>query len=231
MPMRIEPGCRTPAIALLALALASCAALDRRDAGPDAVAFALSHDYYLLDPGSFELTQVDATLPPGGLRLEFLLVRGAINGAPEAEPFRSIAVERGAGFELRLPATIPGEVPAFDSADLRIEPADTRVVRLGTFHYHPEYGIFRGGGGFIHEPSGDALMLVHFSAPARIRGTRAGPGGVYRYAVAVERAGWAWLIAQAQPGGGFEVRRYTGPVDAIEFAVLLPPLLLRDHPE
>ncbi|MDX1609876.1 MAG: hypothetical protein R3225_07105 [Halofilum sp. (in: g-proteobacteria)] len=231
VPIPTGPRCRTAASVVLMLALAACAALERRDTQPEPVALELSHGNYLLDPGSYELVPVQARLPPGQLQLEFLLVRGAINGAPEPDPFRTIPVEPGAGFELRLPAAIPGEVPAFQSADLQIEPADTRVTRLGTFHYHPEYGMFRGGGGFIHQPSGDPMLLVHFSAPARLRGSLQDASGVYRYAVKTPRAGWSWLIVRSGSEGVQEVLRYTGPVDAIEFAVLLPPLLIGDDPD
>lgn len=224
---RFRPSRSKALTVVLALMQMSCAALGERARAPRAVAFDLSHGYYLLDFESYELRELDAGAAPEGLRLVFLLVRGAINGRPDPEVFRSIPVQPDARFTLRLPARIPGTVPAFDSDALRMQPPTTRVARLGTFHDFPEYGVFRGGGGFVHAPSGAPILLLHFSAPARIRGSRQEPAGVHRYLVDVERPGWSWLIVHAiSDGDGFEVRRYTGPVDEVRFVVLLPPLMI-----
>lgn len=221
---------RTPAIGLLAVAAASCTTVDEPSTEPGQVSFALSYGHYTLDPGSYELKAVPAPERHDDLRLTFLAVRGALTGAPDLNVFLSIPMKHDSQFALRLPTSIPGEVPPFESGSLELTPADTRLVRLETFHYYPVYGIFRGGGSFIHEPTGNTMLLVHFSQPARLRGSRPESSAVYRYSVDIERAGWSWLIVEPRAGNAFTVRRYSGPIDDIEFAILLPPLMLDGAP-
>lgn len=220
-PERVLPAL---AAVLALLALASCASLDRRHG--EGGSFELSYGYYTLDPRSMRMVPVEFAMPPGGLVLVFPTVPGAIMGAPRGAPLRTIPVEPGATFELRLPGTMSRHAARFDSDSLAIEPADTRVARLGTFHEFPEYGVFRGGGGFIDTRSGSPMLLAYFSNPARLSGRVRDPTGTYRYDVNVEQAGWSWLAVREQAGGSFRVEEYRGPVGAIEFGVLLPPAML-----
>lgn len=217
--------CRPPAIALLALAAASCATVEEPDTGPRPVSFALSYGHYAPVRDSPGLREVPAPDRGEGLRLTFLVVRGALTGTPDRDVFRSFPVGQAPEFELRLPGSIPGAVPPFAPGPLELTPPDTRIVRLETFHHYPVYGIFRGGGGFVHAPTGNAMLLVHFSGPARLRGSRPEAGAEYRYAVDIERAGWSWLIVEPRAHDAFTVRRYTGAIDDIELAILLPPLM------
>lgn len=224
--MTSGPERARPALAavLALLVLASCASLDRRHG--EGGSFELSYGYYTLDPRSLRMVPVEFAMPPDGLVLVFPTVPGAIMGAPRGAPLRTIPVEPGATFELRLPGTMSTHAARFDSDSLAIEPADTRVARLGTFHEYPEYGVFRGGGGFIDTRSGDPVVLVYFSNPARLTGSVHDPTGTFRYDVKVDRSGWSWLSVRAQADNLFRVEAYKGPVGAIEFGVLLPPAML-----
>lgn len=190
------------------------------------MSFTLSYGHYTPIRDSREAKEVPAPDRGGGLRLTFLAVRGALTGTPDRGVFQSFSIDHGSKFELRLPGSIPGAVPPFEPGSLELTPPDTRIVRLEAFHHYAVYGIFRGGGGFIHEPTGNAMLLVHFSGPARLRGSRPEAGTDYRYVVEIERAGWSWLIVEPRAHDAFTVRRYTGPIDDIELAILLPPLML-----
>jgi len=216
------------AAAALALGAAACAPPGPTPARDDTVAWSLSYGFYTLKPGSFRLRPATGPGPGTGLSLVFSTVPGSITGPPSGGPLSIVPVEGEETFELVLPARMGRRAERFDSPSLTIEPADTRVARLGTFHEYPQYGRFRGGGGFLHAPSGATMLLVYFSGPATLQGSIEEPTGTYHYDVTVDRAGWAWLIARAREDGGFAVRAYTGPVDAIEFAVLLPPMMIRD---
>lgn len=218
--------CRPPAIGLIALAAASCATVDEPVTAPRQVSFTLSYGHYVPVRDSHEPREVPAPDRGGGLRLTFLVVRGALTGTPDHNVLQSFPIAHDSEFELRLPGSIPGAVPPFEPGPLELTPPDTRIVRLETFHHYPVYGIFRGGGGFIHEPTGNEILLVHFSRPARLRGSRPEAGADYRYTVDIERAGWSWLIVEPRSDDAFTVRRYTGPIDDIELAILLPPLMI-----
>lgn len=212
------------AVILCVLVLASCASLDRQRT--DSALFELSYGFYTLDPTSLRMVPLESAAPASDLVLVFPAVPGAIMGAPRGAPLQTVPVDSGAGFELRLPATLDARASRFTSDSLSIDPAGTRVARLGTFHEYPEYGVFRGGGGFIDTRSGDPLLLVHFSNPAKLSGVVQDRTGTYEYDVTVARAGWSWLIIRGQGDDTFRVQAYTGPVDTIEFGVLLPPAML-----
>lgn len=225
--MTWKPDRRVSALAALlgALVLASCATLDRQRV--DSASFELSYGFYTLDPGSFRMVRVRADVQESGLVLVFPVVPGSITGPPSGPPLQTVAVQPGGAFELRLPAAMESRASPFDSASLAIEPAGTRVARLGTFHEYPEYGVFRGGGGFIDTSSGNSLLLVYFSNPARLSGAVRDPTGAYEYDVTVERAGWSWLVVREQDNSSFLVQAYTGSARTIEFGVLLPPAMIR----
>lgn len=215
------------AVSVIGLVVAACAGPGPQPVTRDgAVVYPLSYGFYTLAPPSFRLEPVARPGPESDLVLVFSTVPGAINGTPSGGPLREIPVQPGSTFELPLPARLPERATRFASRSLEIEPADTRVARLGTFHEYPEYGMFRGGGGFIERQSGAPLLLVYFSKPASLSGVIDDPGGVYQYEVTVERAGWCWLVARERGNDRFEVRRYTGALAGIEFAVLLPPMML-----
>lgn len=218
---------RALAVTVIGLAVGACAGPGPQPVTRDGeVVYPLSYGFYTLRPPSFRMEPVAGPRPESDLVLVFSTVPGAINGTPSGGPLRSIPAAPGSTFELSLPARLPERATRFASRALEIDPGDTRVARLGTFHEYPEYGMFRGGGGFIERQSGAPLLLVYFSKPASLSGVIDDPGGTYQYQVTVERAGWCWLVARKRGNDRFEVRRYTGALDAIEFVVLLPPMML-----
>lgn len=209
---------------VLVLALSSCATLDR--SGPDEVVYELAYAFYTLDPRSFRMRPLDAPAPDSRLVLVFPTIPGVITGPPSGGPLRTVPVPADATFRLRLPARLEARAERLAADSLDIDPRDTRVARLGTFHEYPEYGVFRGGGGFINARTGEPLMLVYFSSAARLQGSVDRASGAHDYDVTVERAGWSWLVVRAGADGGSTVREYTGPLSAVEFAVLLPPMMI-----
>jgi len=221
---------RPLAATMIGLLVAACAGPDPRPVTEHGeVTYPLSYGFYTLSPPPFRIRAVTGPGPASDLVLVFSTVPGAINGTPTGGALRSIRVQPGSTFELRLPVRLPERAVRFDSRSLQIEPGETRVARLGTFHEYPEYGMFRGGGGFIETRSGAPVLLVYFSNPATLSGVVEDASGAWDYDVTVERAGWCWLVARERGDGGFDVRRYTGSLDAIEFAVLLPPTMLGDR--
>lgn len=218
---------RPLAVTVIGLMVAACAGPGPQPVSRDGeVVYPLSYGFYTLSPPSFRIEPITSAGPDSDLVLVFSTVPGAISGTPSGGPLRSIPVQPGSTFELALPARLPERAARFASRSLDIEPGDTRVARLATYHEYPEYGMFRGGGGFIEKRSGAPVLLVYFSNPASVTGVIDDPGGAYHYDVTAERAGWSWLVARERDDDRFTVRRYTGPLEAIEFAVLLPPMML-----
>lgn len=213
---------RTAIVACAALLAVSCAGLSERHHGARPVTYSLSCTFYTFHPESGELVSVPRRQSLSEVSLEFSLVQGTINGPPSGGALPSVAVAADFAFELTLPAPIEAARARFDSKLLLIEPADTRIARLATFHHYPEYGRFRGGGGFVDADSGDPLVLVYFSQPARVHGATRDPTGRYVYDVSVDAAGWSWLIMRRHGADTFLVSNYPGEVEDIELAVLLP---------
>jgi len=209
---------------LTVLMVAACAGLERRP--PATAGMELPYGFYGFDPSSDRMRPVEAAMAGEGLELVFRVVSGTIMGAPGGRPSWSVPVLPGGTFELPLPGAMDVPAERLASAPLEIEPADTRIARLATFHAYPEYGMFLGGGCFVDTRSGDYLLLVYFSNPARLSGSARGPAGTYEYEVTVERPGWAWLAVRERDVGSYRVRPYAGPADAIEFGVLLPPAMI-----
>jgi hypothetical protein len=72
---------------------------------------------------------------------------------------------------------------------LTIEPAGTKVIRLGTFHVYPKTKKQIGGGMFINSESKEAYMLVYFSQPATLTGTLPSNEGNSLFNIQNARAG------------------------------------------
>lgn len=114
---------------------------------------------------------------PDDVVLMFPTIPGGIFGSPSSDMAFMVKVEKDLGFTLRLDekaeniesrsSTLTQE---WQKAGIVVEPAETRISRLGTFPYSYASRKMIGGGGFINTQSRNLYILVYVDRKSSIRG-------------------------------------------------------------
>jgi hypothetical protein len=168
---------------------------------------------------TLSLKPVDESFIDSGLSLIFPLVTGSIFASP-SEEILHISPAHNGRFVLDLPQDIDGFAREINEQGLLVEPAETRILRMGTFHVYPYYQAL-GDGGFINGENGNALLLVYFSQAASISGRLAQFGEVFIHDLNIKQTGWHWLEIAKKSEHTYEVTNFKQGLQHIYFAVLL----------
>jgi len=168
---------------------------------------------------TYGLQPVDDSFVDDGLNLIFPLVSGSIFGAP-SEEILQISPANAGTFTFVVPQKVDGLAGEIDEQGLSVVPADTRILRMGTFHAYPYYQTL-GDGGFINGKNGNALVFTYFSKAVAITGKLFQYGEVFEHELNIQGPGWYWLEISKQGGNSYLIRPYDGTSQEIYFAVLL----------
>mgnify|MGYP006909085488 FL=1 len=114
---------------------------------------------------------------PQGVVLAFPYIPGEIFGTPRSRPLFQKNINHNDHFTLNLADALPRMeeearplLQTWQETGLAIEPANTRLVRIGTFPFDAKTREPIGGGGFIEENSKDNLILMYFDRACHIQG-------------------------------------------------------------
>lgn len=155
------------------------------------------------------------------LNLIFPSIPGEIFGNPSSNIIYSTSPNKNYTFSLKLPKKAENYSSKLKEKSLTIEPADTKIMRLGTFNYLPKYKNGIGGAGFKNISNGNFVVLVYFSKAANIAGELLSGTERYVHNIVVDKSGWHWIeITESEPGN-FELTTYNGDLSNIEFSIFL----------
>lgn len=174
-----------------------------------------SHDYQ-------KLTGVRVNQP---VTLFFPVISGAIFGRPGNNLMQVVTTKPGDSFYLSLPGNAIGHADFLLQPELVIIPADTKLLRLGTFHMYPDYQDKIGSGAFIDRTNSDALALVYFSKPASISGIIYDNKDSYEHEITITNPGWNWIKISQLSKHKYRLSTYDGSIENIDFAILLDDII------
>ncbi|QBY05417.1 hypothetical protein E2K93_14020 [Thalassotalea sp. HSM 43] len=183
---------------------------------PESESYQLDYGFY-----SYTYEKIDNYPAEADLNLLFPAIPGSIFGMPSPELVHISSVNNDFTFELTLPNDMDALASRLTGGALMITPADTKVLRLGTFHVFPSMRDSVGGGGFIHKPSGDFMLLVYFSKSAHISGQFAIGRDQFEHDINIPAAGWHWIKIGKQSDYSYRLSTFDGDSDQIEFFVLV----------
>jgi hypothetical protein len=158
-----------------------------------------------------------------GLQFLFPIIPGKIFGTPINKYAAITPVTKEGSFLFRVPENMDKEAqqvpPSVINKGVNIQPIDTKILRLGTFHYLNTYGNRLGGGGFAIKNKKQFLILVYFSKPAEITGTISLPQNneTTIHNISVNSKGWHWLVSEEISPNTFKLEKYNGDTNTIEF--------------
>ncbi|GAB2191930.1 hypothetical protein [Sessilibacter sp. MAH2] len=198
---------RTIGLLLISFMLHGCdplIVLEQQTVKP--ASFTLTYQKYSTSRAPLLLETVDE-----GLTLWFPAIPGGLVGTPNNQMLAEVVVTQKQ-FQLDLPES-PQDI-AKPSSKMNIRPADTALIRVGTFHGFPNSEP--GGGGFINKHSGNHLILVYFSKPCVIKGDIS--TDLHTENLTIAQPGWNWL--ELVPDElGYQPKVYTGSETNIEMAI------------
>lgn len=143
----------------------------------------------------------------GPFLLALSFIRGALDGSPSTYPLAMVPVSQGAPFELSMDELEAKASHFAETADtaiqgLRVEPAETRIGRVGTFIQNGNWEADMAGGGFIKRPTepGRGYFLIYADRPCRITEQREYEGSLVLTDIQVPRAGLHWVDVVTSKG-------------------------------
>ena len=157
----------------------------------------------------------------------FPTVDGSVFGATSRDFLQIITVPPTQKFTLKLPANLDNRAPVFKQKNLTIEPLNTQVMRLGTFHTYEDYQGSLGGGGFAHKKTGESMMLLYFSKTAKMTGLTFAGGEEYDFNIETTKPGWFWVKSTKVAPKRFKIERYDGDLNALEFKAFISKKALK----
>lgn len=201
-------------VSIFSLLTVACSHIPDRSSSLDSQQYQLSYQRF-----TYGLQPVDESFIDDGLNLVFPVIRGSIFGSP-SELILQITPAEAGRFTLNVPQEIDVLASEIQEENLQVQPRDTRVLRMGTFHTYPYYQTL-GDGGFINGKNGNALVFVYFSQSSSITGQLAQYGEIFEHEVSIDQAGWHWLEISKEEQNNYRVGNYEGDNEDIYFAVLL----------
>ena len=139
---------------------------------------------------------------PKEIYLEMPLIPGALSGSVLTESIININAQIGEAFTIDLSdyqeIIDQYATPLLHTNFTRgitIKPASRRLVRIGTFAYHPHTHQFLGPTGLrdLKTPDQIQLFLMYFDGPAVITGTGQENKTTISYNIEVKNKGYIWL--------------------------------------
>ena len=179
----------------------------------------LEHYEFTYQRYSYNLQPIDDSFIDQQLSIIFPAISGAIIGSPSGEILK-IANAQDGNFKLDVPLSVDGLAREISNSTLRIEPKDTRVLRMGTFHSYPYY-LNLGDASFVNGENGNALIFVYFSQQVKIEGEMQIRNEIFDHDLNIGKAGWQWLEIAKISSKRYSIRRYLGQAKDIYFVVLL----------
>lgn len=203
---------------VMILVLSGCENLPLLDTEykPQAQSFAMRYKKYSSSGESLDEAFIDE-----GLQLLFPAIPGGIFGTPSSTVLDYVEVHDHT-FTLNLPANINEIAQPYSMDQLDISPETLKIVRVETFHSVPNGPI--GKGAFKNSESGNLLILIYFSKPARITGELINGYDVYIHDIAIKQAGWNW-IEITREHDAFVLKQFEGSNNAIELALFVQNIL------
>jgi len=168
---------------------------------------------------SYNLQPISDTFIDEDLDLIFPAISGAILGNPNGLILQIVAAKQGQ-FRFYVPQNIDNLAKEMTYSGLTIEPMDTRVLRMGTFHRYPYYQAL-GDASFVNGKNGNALVFVYFSQQSRIAGKLEVYNEVFEHQLDIKKSGWNWIEIAKKSVNHYLLKNYDGQVEDIYFAVLL----------
>ncbi len=153
--------------------------------------------------------------------LLFPSLPGVIYGSPTDEMIEYVATEPQKDFVLELPQNMGDKAKTLLHKELTITPADTKIIRLGTFHIYPQTKKKIGGGMFIDSNSKQPYVLAYFSQPATLTGTLSSSNSVSTIDIKNAKAGWNWLKSVKKSDNEYYMTLHNDPATEIQFCALL----------
>ncbi|WP_317932169.1 hypothetical protein [Halioxenophilus sp. WMMB6] len=201
-------------MAVTLLAMAGCGGQKPKPAAATTVSFNLSYNKY-----SASNERLGETAFEDGLQLLFRVIPGAILGKP---PEAILVTENphDGQLHLTLPANAERYAQPLQAESLVVTPADTKVVRLASYHSYPHYSEPAGSGGFVDRNSGNPLVLVYFSQPVTISGILELDQQTLVHELEIPSAGWHWLELVSDQPEQVVIKRYFGREADIEFRII-----------
>ncbi|MAN51158.1 MULTISPECIES: hypothetical protein [unclassified Marinimicrobium] len=170
---------------------------------------------------SYSFKRLEAYKPESELALIFPSIPGAIFGNPTDDILYVAEVRNSHTFELVLPSDIDAKSATIRQSGLNVVPADTKLLRLGTFHAFSPYRDHIGGGGFISTIDNEPLILVYFSNPANIRGVLTLGKQKFDHQITISNAGWNWIKVVELSDNSYRLSEFDGDKGDIEFSVVV----------
>ncbi len=204
---------------IIVTVLSSCATTNI-DQENKTVSYELTSSHCTNDNRSFEGYRKNESMT-----LLFPSIPGGVWGNPTNDILHYTPAIPSQKFSLKLPADMAGKATELTQQGLSIEPINTKILRLGTFHSYPDYQRAIGGGGFYQTKTGDFLILVYFSNPSVVTGTLPASGDLHEFNIKVKKKGWSWIKSSKVGTNKYTTTLYQGPIDSIEFCAYIPNLI------
>jgi len=168
---------------------------------------------------SYSLQPISESFVDEELNLIFPAISGAILGNPNGVILNIIEAKQGQ-LVFDVPQNIDDIAKEVTYSELSVEPADTRVLRMGTFHSYPYYQTL-GDASFVNGQNGNALIFVYFSQQSRVSGKMEVYDEIFEHQLDIKQSGWNWIEITRQSDKHYVLKNFGGNVEDIYFAVLL----------
>lgn len=163
-------------------------------------------DYRLTDP----ITLIFPALP------------GVIYGNPIDDIVQYVRTLPNTSFLLKLPHEMGARAKTLSQKGLTIVPADTKIIRLGTFHLYEKEQKNLGGGMFIGDSKEEAYILLYVSKNSSITGDYTDSlGDKSTFNIIDAKKGWNWVSIVKDQQGVYKATLHDKPADNIKFCALV----------
>lgn len=168
---------------------------------------------------------VESYRPNDEFVLIFPTLPGVISGSPTSDIVQYVATLPNKSFRLNLPKKMGTRAKPLSQKGLTVEPKETKIIRLGTFHAYPEKDDHIGGGMFIDSSTGHYYTLVYFSESASLIGEDQYGDIKTTYDIKNAKSGWNWIRSIEVKKDIYEVSLYSEPNSKIKFCTLVREII------
>lgn len=125
---------------------------------------------------------------------------------------------------IKLPMNIDEFTKPFSADGLSVTPNGAKLLRLGTFHADPNNPDTLGGGAFINVESNNYMILLYAAQSMTIQGTLKSEDDTYAHDLVFRKPGWHWIELVKTARDHYLLKNYSGNLENIEFAVIVPKI-------
>lgn len=181
----------------------------------ETIEFELTYDYF-----SEDLERLDDH-SESDVSLVFPSIPGQIFGSASGDIVTFSETEASGAFHLELPANMDNQAEVMTLDGINVSPANTKILRLATFHVLPEHEMSFGGGAFHSKETNEFLILVYFSQAADITGELVMDGDLYKHNISVDEPGWHWIKIVDTGDNEYHLSPSSASEESIEFSVIV----------